>query len=145
MFLSLQVSVWMIGGLISGISGILLGPAMVAPVPTPAHTELLEEGSCRYTCTGWPFAQCEVPFFHLVFYPVQTETLNNNVAGEADPGQRVLAEGLLPQPVLLRGGRGEGEVQQLPAVRGHPAGLPGAAHPPVGLASQRQLKLLMIL
>ena len=130
----------MIGGLISGISGILLGPAMVA-APTHAHTELLEEGSCRYTCTGWPFAQCEVPFI----YPVPTRALHKNVAGEADLGQRVLAEGLLPQPVLLRGGRGEGEVQQLPAVRRHPAGLPGAAHPPVGLASQSQLKLLLIL
>jgi len=50
----------LIGGLISGISGIF------APIPGPSSTtsapivEDLEDGQCTYSCQDWPYAQCEV-------------------------------------------------------------------------------------
>jgi len=50
----------LIGGLISGISGIF-GPVPDQTSTTPPSTgEGLEEGECKHSCTDWPYAQCEV-------------------------------------------------------------------------------------
>ena len=52
----------LLGGILGGISGISgLFPAFPAVRPPSTVSEVVEDGSCDYSCVGWPDqAQCQV-------------------------------------------------------------------------------------
>merc|ERR1719483_767550 len=50
----------LIGGIISGISGIFAPIQPIATTTKSPNVEYLEDGQCDYKCENWPYAQCEV-------------------------------------------------------------------------------------
>ena len=50
----------LIGGLISGISGIFRPIQEQSSTTPPPVVEDTEEGQCTFSCKDWPYAQCEV-------------------------------------------------------------------------------------
>ena len=50
----------LIGGLISGISGIFGPISAQSSTTVPPNFSNLDDGQCTYNCQDWPYAQCEV-------------------------------------------------------------------------------------